>query len=106
MATIDGDVSMIGFEESDYEDDDESFVSMDEENLAPVAKRPASKGKKAASQKTSILSQRSDNATNVQSQATGNGAKKKRQSKKPIRRNRNSNISFFVQIPTSGPPSP
>lgn len=76
MTTIDCDISMNGFEESDYEDDD-SFMMIDEENMAPVAKKPAAKGKKAANnKKKSILSPRNDNASNVPATATAKGAKK------------------------------
>ena len=76
MTTIDCDISMNGFEESDYEDDD-SFMMIDEENMAPVAKKPAAKGKKAANnKKKSILSPRNDNASNVPAKATGKGTKK------------------------------
>jgi len=76
---------MIGFEESDYEDDDDSFMMVDEENMAPVAKKKsASKGKKAASKgkkvitkskKNPMLSPRSEGAGNVPSAATDNEAK-------------------------------
>ena len=76
MATTENDISMIGFEESDFEEDDESFMMIDEENMAPVAKKPASKGKKAANKKSSILSTRNDNADNVPAKATGKGTKK------------------------------
>lgn len=89
MVTIeDSDISMIGFEESDYEDNDDSFMMVDEENMAPVAKKkPASKGKKAAtkgkkviskSKKNPMLSPRSEGAGNVPSAATDKGVKNKK----------------------------
>ena len=76
MALTQNDISMVGFDESDYEDDDDSFMMVDEENMAPVAEKPTSKGKKAANKKTSILSTRNDNADNVPAKATGKGTKK------------------------------
>jgi len=87
MVTIeDSDISMIGFEESDYEDDDDSFTMVDEENMAPVAKKKSAsnKGKKAASKgkkvitkskKNPMLSPRSEGAGNVPSAATDKEAK-------------------------------
>lgn len=72
MTSVDCDFSMV---ESDYEDDD-SFMMIDEENMAPVAKKPASKGKKAANKKTSVLSARNDNAGNAPAKAAGKATKK------------------------------
>ena len=74
MATIENDFTMIGSEESDYEED-ESFMMSDEENLAPVAKKPVSQGKKAANNKK-VLSQRNENTDNVSTKVTGKGGKK------------------------------
>ena len=62
------------FEESDYDDDDD-FMMDDEENMAPVAKKPASKGKTAANKKNSVLSARNDNAGNAPAKSTGKEAK-------------------------------
>jgi DNA topoisomerase-2 len=76
MATYENDISMYEVEESDYEDGDDSFMMVDEENMAPVAKKPASKGKKAANKKNSVLTVRNDNAENVPAKATGKGTKK------------------------------
>ena len=73
MTTVDNDFSMV---ESDYEDDD-SFMMIDEENMAPVAKKPTSKGKKAASKKTSVLSEKNDNVGSAPAKATGKGKKGK-----------------------------
>jgi len=82
MAATENDISMIGFEESDYEEDyeedDDSFMMNDEENMAPVAKKPTSKGKKAANKNNSILSPRNGNADNVPTKTTGKGNKKKK----------------------------
>lgn len=69
MAAIDNDTSMFDFEE------DESFMMSDDENMAP-AKKPASKGKKAANKKDSILAQRSENTENAPAITAGKGTKK------------------------------
>ena len=75
MATIENDVSMSVFEESDFEDD-ESFMMVDEENLAPVTKKSTTKGKKAANKKTPVLSSRNNNMDEGKAKATGKGTKK------------------------------
>eukprot|EP00531_Pseudo-nitzschia_arenysensis_P017060 CAMPEP_0116147982 /NCGR_PEP_ID=MMETSP0329-20121206/18076_1 /TAXON_ID=697910 /ORGANISM="Pseudo-nitzschia arenysensis, Strain B593" /LENGTH=1429 /DNA_ID=CAMNT_0003644009 /DNA_START=85 /DNA_END=4370 /DNA_ORIENTATION=- len=69
MTSVDNDFSMV---ESDYEDDD-SFMMIDEENMAPVPR----KVKKAASKKNSILSPRNDNVSNAPAKTTAKGKKSK-----------------------------
>jgi hypothetical protein len=76
MAAIEDDISMIGYEESDFEvesdDDDDSFMMVDEENKKSMALK-STKGKKAASstnksksnKKNPILSPRTEGAGNV-----------------------------------------
>ncbi len=73
MTSVDNDFSMV---ESDYDNDD-SFMMIDEENMAPVAKKPAAKGKKAASKKNSVLSPRNDNVSNATAKTTAKGKKTK-----------------------------
>lgn len=69
------DFSIMESEESDYDEADDSFMVIDEENMAPVAKK-LPKDKKAANKKNSILSTRKDNTGNVPTKATEIGTKK------------------------------
>lgn len=98
MAAIEDDISMIGYEESDFEvesdddNDDDNFMMVDEENKKSMAPK-STKGKKAASsnksKKNPILSPRTEGAGNVPKSSatistTAKGATKNNNKKKTV----------------------